>query len=122
MIYNAWGPIEWILLIFILLILFGSKRIPEIARSLGEAVKEFRRSMSETEQVRKAITESERATNPQLEAQREFATSQRTQVGVYQEDPLIELARNKGIRVEGKTRVQIVEELAKKIKEEESTS
>lgn len=104
-LFNAWGPVEWILLIFIILILFGSKRIPEIARSFGEAVREFRKAMSEAEQ----------ATRPQ-----QTASIQQTQV--KQDDPLLELARRKGISVEGKSRIEIVEELAKKIREEESNA
>jgi len=107
MIFNAWGPVEWILLIFILLILFGSKKIPEVARSLGEAVREFRKAMSETEQATKPIVQQE---------YRERVVSEKI------DDPLIDLAKRKGINVEGKSRVQIVEELARKIREEESTS
>ncbi|MDT7891236.1 MAG: twin-arginine translocase TatA/TatE family subunit [Thermoproteota archaeon] len=107
LIYNAWGPTEWILLIFILLILFGSRKIPEVARSLGEAVREFRKAMSETEQATKQMVQQE---------YKERVVSERS------DDPLIDLAKRKGINVEGKSRVQIVEELAKKIREEESTS
>jgi len=44
--------------------------------------------------------------------------AQPTSTVTYQEDPLITAARNRGINVEGKTRLQIVEELAQKIKEE----
>ncbi|HLI46590.1 MAG TPA: twin-arginine translocase TatA/TatE family subunit [Geobacterales bacterium] len=105
LIYNAWGPAEWILLIFILLILFGSRKIPEVARSLGEAVREFRKAMSETEQAIK--------TSPVQENKPSYQASS--------QDPIIDLARRKGISVEGKTRAQIIDELAKKIKEEEST-
>lgn len=101
-IQNAWNWEVIILLILILLILFGSRKIPEVARSLGEAVREFRKAMSETEQIQQQI--------------RAPAQTQQS----FQEDPLIDLARRKGINIEGKTRVQIVEELAKKIREEES--
>jgi len=38
------GKIEGIVvIILIILLLFGSKRIPELARSLGQSVKEIRR-------------------------------------------------------------------------------
>jgi len=112
LIYNAWGLAEWILLIFILLILFGSRKIPEVARSLGEAVREFRKAMSETEQAVRVVNVPE--------VKQESKVQSSTQI--LSQDPLIELAKKKGINVEGKTRVQIVEELAKKIKEEESNA
>ncbi len=39
---------EYIALILILaLVLFGAKRLPELARSLGQGVKEFRKSVRE---------------------------------------------------------------------------
>jgi sec-independent protein translocase protein TatA len=88
--------------------LFGSRKLPELARGLGEAVREFRRAMSEAESIQK---------QPVIPAQTSQPT-QPTSTITYQEDPLITAARNRGINVEGKTRLQIVEELAQKIKEE----
>jgi sec-independent protein translocase protein TatA len=102
MILNAWGPMEWILLALIVLLLFGSSQIPKFARSLGQALREFRKAVNEAEQVSQEVKYVE----------------QRTFEQKIVEDPLITLAKNKGINVEGKTRVQIVEELAEKIKQE----
>jgi len=46
------GPQEIIGILFLVLILFGAKRLPELARSLGQGVKEFRKSVREiTEDV-----------------------------------------------------------------------
>jgi sec-independent protein translocase protein TatA len=39
------GP-ELIILLFIILLLFGAKRIPNLARSLGSGLGEFRKSAS----------------------------------------------------------------------------
>jgi sec-independent protein translocase protein TatA len=44
------GVPELLLILFILLLIFGASRIPEIARSLGEAIKEFRRGLEEGEE------------------------------------------------------------------------
>ncbi len=41
------GPTEIIVILLLILILFGSKRIPEIAQSLGKGIREFKRSMRE---------------------------------------------------------------------------
>lgn len=38
---------EWVLLFFVILILFGPRRLPEIARILGRMFEELRRASSE---------------------------------------------------------------------------
>ncbi len=43
---NMPGPMEWVLILLVILLLFGAKRIPEILRSFGEGVKEFKKGMS----------------------------------------------------------------------------
>jgi sec-independent protein translocase protein TatA len=40
------GPMEIILLLALALLLFGAKRLPEIGRSLGTGMREFRDSVS----------------------------------------------------------------------------
>jgi len=42
------GGIELIILLGIILLFFGAKRIPDLARSLGKGTREFRKGMSET--------------------------------------------------------------------------
>ena len=39
------GPGELLLILFIILLLFGAKRLPEIARGLGEGIKEFKKAI-----------------------------------------------------------------------------
>ena len=41
------GPMELVLIFLIVFLLFGAKKLPEIARGLGEGIKEFKKSMSE---------------------------------------------------------------------------
>lgn len=40
------GPTELIILLVIILLLFGAKRIPELAKGLGTGMREFRRGSS----------------------------------------------------------------------------
>ncbi len=40
---------EWILILLIVLVLFGAKRLPELARSLGQSMNEFRKAKDEFE-------------------------------------------------------------------------
>lgn len=44
------SPQEWILVISAGFLLFGANRLPELAKSLGQARKEFKKGMLETEE------------------------------------------------------------------------
>lgn len=50
MLGGAIGPWELAVIIFAILILFGPKRLPELARGLGKAVQEFRKAAEEVKQ------------------------------------------------------------------------
>jgi len=41
------GGQEIVVILIIILLLFGAKKLPELARSLGQGVKEFRKSVKE---------------------------------------------------------------------------
>jgi sec-independent protein translocase protein TatA len=41
------GAPELIIILVILLLLFGAKRLPEMARSIGKSTKEFKKGMTE---------------------------------------------------------------------------
>ena len=41
------GGMEWLLIIVVVLLLFGAKRIPDLARSLGRASYEFKKAKNE---------------------------------------------------------------------------
>lgn len=43
------GPTEIFIVVFIILLLFGAKKLPELARGMGSAMKEFRKATKETE-------------------------------------------------------------------------
>lgn len=60
---------EIFLIFIVVLLLFGAKRIPEIAGSMGKGIREFKKSVNEVE---RAIQEPDRPTArlPREEAQR----------------------------------------------------
>lgn len=52
---------EIVLILLVVLLLFGANRIPEIARSLGKATREFKRARDEfADEIKKADSEPEK--------------------------------------------------------------
>ena len=41
------GPWEIVLIILVIILIFGGKKIPELARGLGKGLKEFRKTTNE---------------------------------------------------------------------------
>ena len=41
------GPMEVVVILLVVLLLFGAKRLPEIGRALGEGIREFKRAMKD---------------------------------------------------------------------------
>lgn len=39
------GWSEWLVILLIILLLFGAKRLPEIAKSLGKGIREFKKAL-----------------------------------------------------------------------------
>ncbi|MBI1871580.1 MAG: twin-arginine translocase TatA/TatE family subunit [Chlamydiae bacterium] len=39
------GFSEWVVILLIILLLFGAKRLPEIAKSLGKGINEFKKAI-----------------------------------------------------------------------------
>lgn len=51
------GPLEIIIIFLVILLIFGAKRIPEIARGLGKGIREFKQATSE---ISKELTVEEK--------------------------------------------------------------
>jgi sec-independent protein translocase protein TatA len=45
-IANLFGEYQWILIAFVALLLFGGKRLPEMGRSLGKGIIEFKKGLA----------------------------------------------------------------------------
>ena len=86
---------EWLIIVGIILVIFlwGPKKLPELARSLGLAKKEFMKSSQEITSI----------TSP--------TTSTTTETA---QDTLLVAARSLNISTEGKTKEQITKEIADK--------
>lgn len=56
--FGNMGFMEILLILIVVLLLFGAKRIPEIAQSMGKGIREFKKSVSD---VDRSIREPEPA-------------------------------------------------------------
>ena len=43
------GATEIVLIVLVLLVFFGAKKIPELAQGLGKGIREFKKSMKDTD-------------------------------------------------------------------------
>lgn len=48
------GPAELVVILIIVLLLFGAKKLPELARSIGTSAKELRKSMKDDDSADKS--------------------------------------------------------------------
>lgn len=59
-IANLGSPMHWFIFFLLVLIVFGAKRIPDIARNLGKAMAEFKKARKEFEKGLKDEDESDK--------------------------------------------------------------
>ena len=53
------GPWEIIIIFIVILLIFGGKKLPELARGLGEGINEFKKASKDIkDEVDKSISES----------------------------------------------------------------
>ncbi|MCS7106536.1 MAG: twin-arginine translocase TatA/TatE family subunit [Acidilobaceae archaeon] len=53
MVFGPFTSGELLIILLIILILFGASRLPQLARALGESMREFRKSLSGEEKEEK---------------------------------------------------------------------
>ena len=47
---NMPGPLETLVILIVILLLFGANRLPEIGKSLGEGIREFKKALKDAEE------------------------------------------------------------------------
>jgi sec-independent protein translocase protein TatA len=99
------GGMEWILLIlFVVLLLFGAKKIPEFARSLGKAKAEFRRGQMMVEHEIQDAEETYKTEQKKKTTKKKGLKKKSSKV--------TEAAKALGIDTEGKSDAQLKKEIA----------
>lgn len=59
------NPVHILLLLLVVLLVFGAKRLPEIGRSLGTGLREFKQSVSSDHQQQATLTAAQQPVQPQ---------------------------------------------------------
>lgn len=62
-LFGPVGPTELILIILIIVIIFGARKLPELGKSLGEGIKNFRKSISSRERENESPPEKPQPPN-----------------------------------------------------------
>ncbi len=100
------GPMELLLILGIILILFGPKKLPELARAVGKAKREYETALREPLKV-----DSETETETKKSEKKEKT----------EEEVLLETAKKLGIETDGKTIEEIADEVLKRVQEKQSS-
>ena len=93
------GNTELLILLFIVLLLFGGRKLPELARSLGQAGREFQKAQNEPIQY----------------------IDEKTRREQDKKSVVIDAAKSLGIEVEGRDISDIAQDIAKAASKEESS-
>ncbi len=56
---------EWVIVLFIVLLLFGSTKLPQLAKGLGQSIKEFKKSSRDGEEEAKPAADAKK---PEVDA------------------------------------------------------
>ncbi|MFQ5887654.1 MAG: twin-arginine translocase TatA/TatE family subunit [Candidatus Hydrothermarchaeales archaeon] len=106
------GP-EVVVIIAIGLLLFGPKKLPELARAIGRAVGEYQKAVKEFEHeadtVRKDVLDEGPGPSPRAPGAKKRGPSRQ----------LIKIAKNLGIDTANKTESQLLAEINRKTKKAE---
>jgi sec-independent protein translocase protein TatA len=68
------GGMEWILIALVVLLLFGGKKIPELAKGLGSGIKNFKKAVKDDEEDVAQATKAD-----EIEKKSETTTSEKNE-------------------------------------------
>jgi sec-independent protein translocase protein TatA len=62
-LFNLGGP-ELVLILLIVLLLFGGAKLPQLAKGLGQAIREFKKASSEDAETKPTASDAAKAAEP----------------------------------------------------------
>jgi sec-independent protein translocase protein TatA len=101
------GPTEILLIFLVIIVFFGAAKLPELARSMGRSMGEFKRGQIEVE--RDLSSMKVQPTQNQTPDDLALTRAQR-------------MAKNLGIEIKGKSDDQLLAEIEKKLAEQETAA
>ena len=57
------GTAEILIILFVILLLFGAKKLPELAKGLGKGIKEFKKASNEVTEEKDLYDDEDKAAN-----------------------------------------------------------
>ena len=107
MMLEGW---EWLIIgvIAIVVIMWGPAKIPEFAKALGRAKGEFNKAQQEFSAAALTAANTPTVATP--------ITNSQPQTIKSKDEILLETAKNLGIITDGKTRVEITQEISERVK------
>jgi len=61
MLFGSVGPWEIIIVLFLAVLIFGGKRLPQLGAGLGEGIRNFKKSVTSSDENEQAATDSKRS-------------------------------------------------------------
>ncbi len=47
------GPMEWVIIFLIVIVLFGAKRLPDLGKSVGKSLRDFKKAIAGDDEEKK---------------------------------------------------------------------
>lgn len=109
------GPMEIGIIVLIIILLFGATKVPQLARSFGQSMGEFKKAKKEAELNYKKFEESIAGDEKVTEKVKEKVASVAMGEDTNKDVEIKEVAAYMGIDTEGKTEEELKEEVQAKI-------
>lgn len=66
LLFSMPGGTEWILIVLVILLFFGGRKIPELMRGIGKGVKEFNNAKEDMKkEIKEGMKEKDTSTGPE---------------------------------------------------------
>ncbi len=106
------GSSELVVILVLALLLFGPKKLPELARAVGKAMGEYNRALKEFEEE---TTKARAAVEDEIKEAKKLGALEEAQESRKQSAEIRKIARAMGITTEGKDDATLLKEIDTKV-------